>query len=284
VIDLVRFAASLYLAGERHHDPKGAEAAVTRLFQGYQRGVEHPDEMPDDPPMVQRVRAKFTTDRAEFFRWVDSISAPVDSSTAAAIVGALAPYAAAIRSAEPALPAGYFDIAKIAQLRIGIGSALDRKFLVRVSGPTDDPNDDVHLELKEVRDLRSISCLDRANDRTAMRSLVGHARLAYQPSRLLGYVSFGGREYWVHAWASSYHELTIDEAGAGEDLAAIAFDVGVQLGKGHPKDIATPFDAALRRDLSQFVTIEEEGIHKIAKRLAQQTIDAWERFRAGPAD
>ena len=42
---------------------------------------------------------------------------------------------------------------------MGVGSALDLKFLVRVRGATGDPLDDVVLQVKQVRDLGGIPCI-----------------------------------------------------------------------------------------------------------------------------
>ncbi len=67
-------------------------------------------------------------------------------------------------------------------LKLGVGSALDTKFLVRIRGPTDDPIDDAVLEVKQVRDLGDVECIEAVED-DPFRILLSQARIAYEPFR-----------------------------------------------------------------------------------------------------
>ena len=58
----------------------------------------------------------------------------------------------------------------------------------------------------------------------------------------------------------------------------MAYDVGVQLGKGHVKHIAAPLDLQLKREQLQLLDTHEAEIRKTCQELAQQPISAWKAF------
>ncbi|MHC4149976.1 MAG: hypothetical protein ACYSR5_10880, partial [Planctomycetota bacterium] len=93
---------------------------------------------------------------------------------------------------------------KMGYLKMGIGSALDLKYLVRVKGRTADANDDVVLEIKEVRDLSGVECIQTGKNIDPFRILLGQARIAYRPFEHLGYFEFRRHNFWVHAWVDNY--------------------------------------------------------------------------------
>ena len=133
---------------------------------------------------------------------------------------------------------------------------------------------------KEVRELSGVECLVRGPTLDPLRLLVAQARIAYEPYRLVGYVHLDDRYFWVHAWAKSYRELDARAFETVQELAEVAFDVGVQLGKGHPKHIATPMDAQLRRDVLTYVRDHASEIHETCRALADETVAAWTRAKA----
>ena len=63
-----------------------------------------------------------------------------------------------------------------------------------------------------------------------------------------------------------------------QDLADLAADVGVQLGKGHVKHIASPFDAELRREQMELLSATEASLRTQCAELADRTAAAWARF------
>ena len=133
------------------------------------------------------------------------------------------------------LPSHFFRSKKIGLLRAGIGSALSAKYLVRVEGMTDAPDDDVILEVKELVDRQSYACV----------------LLAPGPSRIF-------------------------DGPAGE-LIEIAFEAGVQLGRGHPR-LATP-DEGTRLRVELLRSLPESRIRREIDALARETLFAWQRFR-----
>ena len=63
----------------------------------------------------------------------------------------------------------------------------------------------------------------------------------------------------------------------GEELAELAYDVGLQLGRGHPKQLAD--GPKLRQELLPYVAREEPSLHAAAKALCEETLTAWKAFQ-----
>jgi hypothetical protein len=65
------------------------------------------------------------------------------------------------------------------------------------------------------------------------------ALIAYAPFPFSGLLTHRGRTFWVHGWTDDYVELSIDSSIASpQDLRQVAYDVGIQLGRAHPKEVA----------------------------------------------
>ncbi|MCB0288275.1 MAG: DUF2252 family protein, partial [Calditrichaeota bacterium] len=157
---------------------------------------------------------------------------------------------------------------------------LDIKYLARIKGKTDDPMDDVVLELKEVRDLSGISCINTQHTTDPFRILVGQTRIAYQPFKHLGYFRFHGRTFWVHSWVDNYKEVNVNKSFHNfSDLRDVAYDVGIQLGKGHVKHIAAPLDLQLRREQQLLVQKNQKLLWQTCVNLSEEATKAWEMFR-----
>ena len=94
-------------------------------------------------------------------------------------------------------------------------------------------------------------------------------------------IHVGNKTLWVHAWPDNYVEVAIATLRSAEELREIAYDVGVQLGRGHPKgprvEDATRLRAALLRSLP------EARIRSVVVELTEETLAAWQRFRASDA-
>ena len=281
VIDLVRLSVSLRLASEMRGWQSEADGILDRFIAGYRSGLEDPETEVAVPVVAERLSADFRYDREEYFEWVGSIVDPVPPSEAQGLADALGSYVDLILEQKPELESSFFEIVDLGYLRLGIGSALDRKYLVRIRGATDDPGDDLVLELKQVRDLEAIDCISVGRGTEPLRILIGQSRIAYQPYSLLGYVRFDGFTFWVHAWVDNYAEASITETFLSpSELAEVAYDVGVQLGRGHPNQIGADLDLQVRRELLRLLDRDEEEIKEISQDLTVQVVAAWEAFRA----
>lgn len=281
IVDLARLSVSLRLAAQMRGWQARTDEILARFFQGYREALENPEVEPPIPPLAERLTEEFEYDREEYFEWVETISDPVPPEEAEALIVALGPYVEVMLAESPELSSRFFEVVSVGFLRLGIGSALDRKYLVRIRGLSDDGADDLMLELKQVRDLTGIDCIQVSQGADPFRILIGQSRIAYQPYRLLGYVRFQGLMFWIHAWVDNYVEASIKETfESPEDLGDVAYDVGVQLGRGHPNQIGSPLDLQLRREELRLLERDEERIKATTQNLAAEVTEAWQRFRA----
>lgn len=280
LIDLMRLGVSLQLTARALGWADDAERLYMRFLEGYRAALEEPEAEAPRPRIAGAIRDRFEFDREKYFEWIDSIMQEVPKEEQQALVDAMSPYVENMRAQNPELDARFFEVAQIGYLKMGIGSALDLKYLVRVRGPTDAPEDDVVLEVKEVRDLSGIRCIQSAKDTDAFRILVGQSRIAYRPYEYLGYVRFQGKTFWIHSWVDNYKELKSPSSFEGpEDLAEVVYDIGIQLGRGHPNKIAAPLDLQLRRAQLRMLDKHQARLAEECRKLADETEAAWKRFK-----
>ena len=284
ILDLLRFGVSLHLAARL----AGPALEPGRLFghflDAYRAALDDPDFDAEEPGWVEEVKAGFTADRAQYFDWIRSIMSETDSDFEEVLVDGLEAYVEAMLEKHPKLPPSFFDVVEVGRLRMGIGSALDRKYLVRVAGLTEHPLDDVVLEVKEVRSLAGISCIEGSGSSDPFRILLAQKRIAYNPYGYLGYIDLEGQKFWIHSWVDNYRELDVETlVERPEILEEIVYDVGVQLGRGHPK-IAGEFERQLRRSQIDFLDRHRQAIGAAVARFADATEAAWRRFRAEEAE
>ncbi|MBN2011844.1 DUF2252 family protein [candidate division KSB1 bacterium] len=279
LLDWMRFGVSVHLACEELGWTSAADSMVGRFFRAYRATLENPEMVANEPNIVTKMKAKFTTNRLKYFEWVASIMEPMPDSERDSVLTAMKSYIATQFAEDASLPKNYFQVQEMGYLRMGIGSALDLKYIVRLHGLTDDPMDDVVLEVKQVRDLSGISCVQTSQKTDPFRILLGQARIAYHPFHHLGYFQFRGMNFWVHSWVDNYKELKISSSFTEpHDMAEVVYDVGVQLGRGHIKHIATPLDLQVRRSQLQLLNEQEMRLRTDCGRFAQQVDDAWKQF------
>jgi hypothetical protein len=141
--------------------------------------------------------------------------------------------------ADPEFTPAYLAQKKVGALRVGIGSALARKVLVRVEGPSPAADDDVIIEAKEVTALRNQPCLIAPPAGEAFRVVEGVRQIGRSRHRLLVALPLlseqrpEARGWWVKAWERSYHELELTDLASAQELREVAHDVGAQLGSTH---------------------------------------------------
>lgn len=279
ILDLLRFGVSLKLAciirGWEEYDNN----LYDQFLLGYRNALEDVEIVAPEPVIVKRIKAEFTVDRKKYFQWIESIMEPMPKQERDSVVTAMQSYVEIQLSEEPGLNSNFFDIVKMGHLYMGIGSALDLKYLIRVHGKTDDPMDDVVLEIKQIRNLSDIDCIQAGEVYDPYRIIRGQARIAYQPFHYLGYFHFRNMNFWVHSWVDNYKEVSITETFLSPDeLAEVAYDIGIQLGKGHVKYVADPFSLQLRRDLIRLLVSNEDRIKQEREELTNLAVQAWEDF------
>lgn len=279
IIDLMRFGVSLNLACRE----KGWEELDGELFDkfllGYRDALDDPNISAPEPAIVKQIQSKFTSNREKYFEWIASIMDPMPPGEQDSVIVAMQPYMQTMFVEHPEINRDFFNIIQMGYLHLGIGSALDLKYLARIHGKTDDPMDDVMLEVKEVRNLSGIECIQSGQMADPFRIIRGQARIAYQPFHYLGYFRFRNKNFWVQSWVDNYKEVSIEKSFTSpNELMEIAYDAGVQLGKGHVKYIADPFEFQLRREQLQLINQYEDEMEKQREELAKLTIEAWEKL------
>ncbi|MET0552025.1 MAG: DUF2252 family protein [Vicinamibacteria bacterium] len=279
LVDLARFATSVELAVRDRGFPDDG-SALAAFVRGYAQALKQPRSVGPEPPVARELRRPFDGDRRASLARAESLMKPLPPGTEPP-PGKLE-RASALLADAARLPASFFRIKKLGSLTIGIGSAADERYLMRIEGPSRADADDVMLELKEVRRLPELGCLHAEPGGT--RILVAQARLAYEAFSYVGTLALdspaGPRHYWFHAWPDDYAELRIAALGTPQELADIAFDVGVQLGRGHARQKHSSDSRRLRAGLQAGLAAVD--LAALSRALADATEEAWRRFAKIP--
>jgi hypothetical protein len=244
--------------------------------------LKDPDINSPAPPVATRTRGAFARDHRLALRRADAIidADPVPRSE---IEAGLQDYVTQMLADGRGTPASFFSIKKAGRPTLGIGSALDEKYLVRIEGWSKEADDDQILEAKLVRPLSDVDCV--RTDQGPERVPLGMALIAYAPFPFSGLLTHRGRTFWVHGWTDDYMELSIDSWFVSpQDMRQVAYDVGIQLGWAHPKEVAgKDFRPGLRGILLQATCKNEGRIRKTIDDLAEATVAAWTAFRDATA-
>src|SRR5262249_22194406 len=141
-VDIVRFLGSIDLATRQRGWMRERDTLWDRFLEGYRRGLSDPDYRPSEPDIVRRLRRRTSLTRAAFLAWAEGLMQPMDEGTSKSVVEGMAAFDHFIRDTRPDLAPNYFTVVRAGWLRIGVGSAATRRVLIRVQGPTINPEDD----------------------------------------------------------------------------------------------------------------------------------------------
>jgi hypothetical protein len=272
VLDLVRFATSLRLVA-RDHGWKEDEV-VGVFLQSYAGALRNPPKRPPEPAVAARMRAGFVHDRRQSLARSVALMEPLPPE--AAPDQSTLDRTAEILARVSGWPKAFFKIKQMGLLRIGIGSAGDEKYLLRVEGHAPADADDVILEVKEVRPSPAARCV--RSDPGPDRILLGSARLAYEPFEYAGGITLEDRSFWFHAWPDNYAEMDFrKDLRSPADLDEIARDVGLQLGWGHPRTRKGKDSKELRETLLK--QLSSQDVATLSATMAEGTVEAWQRYR-----
>lgn len=147
IVDLVRYAASLHLACREIGGGCDPDQAVAAYFDAYRTALDHPVQR-DEPPIVARLRARLGPESEAWLQWAEGLMQPLAPGQEARLRREWFRFVALMRETTPARPESFYAIQRLGAIEMGLGSALERKVLIRVAGPTDDPVDDVILEAR----------------------------------------------------------------------------------------------------------------------------------------
>ena len=220
--------------------------------------------------------------------WGESLMQPSAAQQRAEGVLSLQLLESLVRALRPEIPAGYFKLKSAGWLHIGVGSALTRKVLVRVEGPTASPTDDVLLEAKELGRLEGVPCMQVPISGEAFRVISA----AQQIGRLRHDILFvvprreedgpEVRDWWVRSWDETYVEVTVAEIRSADELAELVYDAGAQLGAANLLNSIPALEAQLRRAELDGVRRLAPQIYATARRLTDDLLAGWEEVRVSP--
>jgi hypothetical protein len=287
-VDITRFLGSIELAARRRGWTRDRDRLFDRFFEGYRRGLSGTTDHPAEPDIVRWVRSRTPVpSHDEFLAWAETKMAPMPEVSMNGLLASMIVFSRLVRHERPELAEGYFQVVRAGWLQMGIGSAVVRKILMRVRGPSDDPGDDELLEAKALRALKDLDCLEMPKSRPAFRVIVGnqqvgrlrHNILIAGPEEDIPELTIQGehlRNWWVRSWEPSYHEITLDDLRSVDDLSDLIYDSAVQLGGGsiHGAD-----DPALHTESLAALAALEPRLRTEAVSLVNDMMRGWQQFR-----
>jgi len=291
VVDIVRFLGSIDLVTRRRAWEKDRNTLFDRFVEGYKRGLTDPHYLPPPPDIVGRLRAQAPATRAALLAWGESKMQPLGDTSMKAVVAGIEAVARVILRERPDLTPEYFRVVRAGSVKMGVGSAVIPKIMVRVRGPSDDPADDELLESKKIGDLSGLSCLKTPTVQPTLRIIDGskqlgrlkHNIMAAGPELIIPEVMATGerlQDWWIRSMDPSYREVRLTELQSVRDLAAISYDAGVQLGSGRLQDKTVPLSGYDRQRLSAVVAKLEKRYRQEATKLVDDLLHGWREFGA----
>jgi hypothetical protein len=280
-VDIVRFLGSVELTAAERGWQSELPAIVDAFFAGYRRALADSRYLPADPAIVTRLRAKPARSAAEFLSWADSLMRPLTAAESADMGKVWPRVEAYAQQIDGEFTPDFLRRKSAGWLQLGIGSALTRKLLIRIEGPTPAADDDVVLEAKEVSPLREESCLSLPQSAEVFRVIEGLQQVGRLDHRLLVALPMISRRlpnmrgWWVRAWDPSYRELEIASLGSAADLTAIAHDVGAQLGRVNPVTRGDEPAEGARRALLASIDRLEPRIRRVAHEITVALLQGW---------
>jgi hypothetical protein len=292
LVDIVRFLGSIDLVARRRGWIVQRDSLFDRFFSGYRKGLREPEFQPPRPVVVDRLRVGMKRSRPEFLHWGETLMEPMADGPMQAVVGGMEAIARAVYAERPDLAPSYFTVVAAGWLRMGVGSAMAPKILVRIQGASTAPDDDelVEAKPKQVQSLESLPCLQltessQAPPRVSLRALqLGRLRnniLVAGPALVIPEVAAEGpelRRWWIRSWDPSYRDLRAGDLRSPLDLAQIAYDVGVQLGAGSLKELSEfQRESARQRAFASLARLERR-IRNNTSKLVEEVLLGWTEF------
>jgi hypothetical protein len=154
--------------------------------------------------------------------------------------------------------------------------------LIRITGATDDPLDDVILEARYHSLPEYRGCVWRPTG-GSLNVFMLTSLLAHPLPKVFGVLPNPGGdelpEIWIQSWERGYRELSLSDIRDQADLNALATDAGTQLA-GHFW-LTSPEALRGYERFTQLRAFEltERRARDLARSLARDVIAEWGRFR-----
>jgi hypothetical protein len=273
IVDLARFATSLALVSAR--DPEAGRAAIDAFARGYERTLDDPSAALPEPAAVARLRQRFAPSPAEWLDRVEKIL-PGPTKDAAELSASWGEVVAQVRERDPSVDPGYYKLKSGGRVSIGFGGPRVERFVVRAEGTSPGPDDDVILDFEGVEAGALGSCL-KPSDLEAVR------QRRVQPSgpeRFVTAVVVRGTPFFGHVWSAGYTPVRVEDVKSPAELAEVAEDVGMQIGRAHGAGagLDAAAAAAQRQSLKKSFESTRPGLGAAAVELAAQVTHAWRGY------
>lgn len=281
IVDLVRYAVSLHLACREIEGGCDPEQAVNAYFNAYRTALDHPVER-NQPPIVARLRSRLGPEPDAWLQWAGGLMQPLTQGDEERVRREWFRFVNLMRETNPSRPASFYRIRQLGSVEIGLGSALERKMLVRISGPTDAADDDLILEARNHSLPEYRGCVWRPTGGSLnvfmLMSLFGRPL----PDVFGVLPNPGGDELpeiWIQAWDRGYRELSLSDLRGQVDLNALAADAGAQLAGHFWSTFPEPLRGHQRFTQLRAFELTEQRARELARVLTREVIVEWGRFR-----
>jgi hypothetical protein len=284
IVDLVRYAASLHLACRELNGVCDPEQAVTAYFNAYREALDHPvDRTP--PPVVTRMRARLGFEPEAWLQWAEDVMQPLGEAEEAKVRSTWAHFVALMRATTPERPERFYEIVRLGPVEFGLGSALERRMLIRIAGPSDDPLDDMILEARTHSLPEFRGCVWRPTG-GSLNVFMLTSLLAHPLPKVFGVLPNPDGdelpEIWIQSWEPGYRELTLTDLRGQADIDALAADAGTQLAGHFWTTIPEPLRGYERFTQLRAFELTEARARTLARALADEVVAEWRRFRDEP--
>jgi Uncharacterized protein conserved in bacteria (DUF2252) len=289
VVDIVRFLGSIDLVARRRSWEKDRDTLFDRFVEGYKQGLIDARYLPPPPDIVGRLRAQAPATRAALLAWGESKMQPLGDTSMKAVLAAMEAVARVVLRERPDLTPEYFRVIRAGSVKSGVGSAVSPKIMIRVRGASDDPADDELLESKKIGDLGGLSCLKTTTVQPTLRIIDGskqfgrlkHNIMVAGPELIIPEVMATGerlQDWWIRSLDPSYRQVRLTELQSVGDLAAISYDVGVQLGGGRLQNQMVLLSAYDRKRILGATGRLEKRYRQEATTLVDDLLQGWKEL------
>jgi hypothetical protein len=282
VVDLVRYASSLHLTCRQVAWPCDADAVVAAYFRTYRASLDRAP-LRSSPAIAMRLRRAAPKTPQAWLALAESLMQPLEPSREARLRAAWQEFQRVQREIRPDRQDAFYAIVRTGALHLGVGSALETKVLMRVRGATDDPSDDLVIEMRRAPAPGGGECAWRPPHGGSLQPLLFMSILGQRMPDTFGVVTLSDEpvapEFWAQSWEQGYHELSIADLQNERELIELAEDAAKQLAGHFWTRFPEPLRPVQRR--AQLLAFDLVALRALAlaREFAAETVREWTRFR-----
>lgn len=286
VVDLVRYASSLHLTCRQVAWPCDADKLVAAYFRTYRASLDRAP-LRSSPSIAKRLRADAPQTPEAWLALAESLMKPLGPSREARLHAAWHEFQRVQREIRPERQDTFYTIVRAGALHLGVGSALETKVLMRIRGATDDPNDDLVIEMRRAPPPTGGECAWRPPHGGSLQPLLFMSILGQRMPDTFGVVTLSDEpvapEFWAQSWEQGYHELSIADLRNETELVELAEDAAKQLAGHFWTRFPEPLRPVQRRAQLRAFDLCAPRALELARKFAAETVREWTRFRGAVA-